>query len=359
MKKLSILIIQITIILSLIFLSNCFQEKPTIYDGEYSIELIVKYDNQLLSYVHVEIIPLGYNLSPIKDTTDENGIVCFDHLVFTDYQVAIIEEIVTQSLNNELDFDTISVIGSKIIDAINIRSVIDTIHTIAAGTSSGIKINEIYYAGPVNNFGYQGDQFIELINTSNDTIYLDGMILGRLYRSLDNILMVFQFPGVPMGGTKDFPILPNEYKVIAQDAINHKKEIFNNASSLDLSFADFEMKNGMDFGDCDNLKVPNLDNIETGYRRDFIMNGSAGAIFISDGSDLNYLDGFEISSIIDFVEYKSSVINENICDKLDRGMGGRGLPIFSGKSVQRTYPGYDTNNSTLDFEILESPTPGY
>ena len=36
-----------------------------------------------------------------------------------------------------------------------------------------------------------------------------------------------------------------------------------------------------------------------------------------------------------------------------------GLLRWTGNSAQRLTPGYDTNNSTNDFEILETPTPGY
>ena len=44
-------------------------------------------------------------------------------------------------------------------------------------------------------------------------------------------------------------------------------------------------------------------------------------------------------------------------DLIDAGFI-EGLNRWTGQSAQRISPGYDTNNSTVDFEILQHPTPG-
>jgi hypothetical protein len=48
---------------------------------------------------------------------------------------------------------------------------------------------------------------------------------------------------------------------------------------------------------------------------------------------------------------------KTIDDRIDRGVAP--YPSrYSGKSIQRKEPGMDTNDGSLDFEILPSPTPG-
>jgi len=67
-----------------------------------------------------------------------------------------------------------------------------------------------------------------------------------------------------------------------------------------------------------------------------------------------------LNTVIDGVEYS---INGNsiklLTQRVDAGFAGVGLSRYSGKSVQRRQPGFDTNNSSLDFIILNQPTPGY
>jgi hypothetical protein len=46
-----------------------------------------------------------------------------------------------------------------------------------------------------------------------------------------------------------------------------------------------------------------------------------------------------------------------LSDVIDSGFV-EGLIRWTGQSAQRISPGYDTNNSTVDFEILPHPTPG-
>lgn len=53
-------------------------------------------------------------------------------------------------------------------------------------SQSGITINEIYSAGPVNNVFYFYDQFTELYNSSDSIKYLDGMQVMRVSGSADN-----------------------------------------------------------------------------------------------------------------------------------------------------------------------------
>lgn len=118
----------------------------------------------------------------------------------------------------------------------------------------GLKISplifkEIYYAG-VASF-YFHDQYYEIYNNSNSTMYLDGLYMGDIYPTAASsssipiwgdgsandyirLIRVWKFPGTG----SDYPLKPGESCVIAQYAINHKT--VNPASPVDLSSSDFE-----------------------------------------------------------------------------------------------------------------------
>ncbi|MBU1064633.1 DUF4876 domain-containing protein, partial [bacterium] len=203
-------------------------------------------------------------------------------------------------------------------------------------------------------------QFFELYNSSEDTVYLDGMLFVRIYHLLEWPSSIFQFPGEPLTG-REYPVPPGAFVVVALDAMDHTNiPNFPLPESVNLSQADWEFKNSMDYGDYDNPNVPNIDNIEVGCRIDFGIGLTMDVILITDGSDLNYFDGIAIESIIDGVEYASfSTHIKDVEKEVDRGFGGVGLIKYSGQSLERVAVGFDSNNSTVDFVIIPHPTPGY
>jgi len=171
---------------------------------------------------------------------------------------------------------------------------------------------------------------------------------------------IFQFPGEPLIG-REYPLPPGAFLVVAIDAMDHTNiPNFPLPESVDLSQADWEFRNSADYGDYDNPDVPNLKNIEVGSRNDFGIGLNMDVILITDGSDLNYVDGIAIESVIDGVEFASfSTHLKDIEKEVDRGFGGIGLTKYSGQSLERVAVGFDSNNSTVDFEILDHPTPWY
>ena len=59
------------------------------------------------------------------------------------------------------------------------------------------------------------------------------------------------------------------------------------------------------------------------------------------------------------MEYQSSANSlKTLDDKVDRGWV-LSPSKYGGKSMQRREPGVDTNDGTLDWEIIPAPTPGY
>ncbi|MCF7886081.1 MAG: DUF4876 domain-containing protein [Candidatus Marinimicrobia bacterium] len=346
--------------LGIVFLAGCFRDQPSLHDQELSIRIFVKYEDQLLKDIPVTLNTNDYNLSAFKDTTNAEGMVVFQNIPFAEYSLHIQGKATIKSYLDSTSTDTIMVTASKILSPGNNESYQDTVYTIVSGTSPGIKINELYTCGPPNKIFYFYDQFFELYNSSEDTVYLDGMVFCRMGTWLESVTYIFQFPGEPLGGTQDYPVPPDSFVVIAQDAFNHKQEVFNGEKSIDLSNADFEFRNSLDYGDYDNPDVPNLENIEEGHTLDFMVGVTGDIILIADGSDLNYVDGIDAESVLDCVEYASSSTHEkDIEDIVDRGFAGVGLIKYSGQSLERISPGFDTNNSTVDFVIIDSPTPGY
>jgi len=326
-----------------IWIGGCFQEKPTSPDGLAHIAAIVQYENIPLPGARVSLIP-HYELLIPPAWTDSLGQAWFHDLPTGIYVVAV-----------EYQLDTlITISGSQEVLAISGDTTWADIRL--APTQKGLKINEIYYAGPVNDEFYFYDQFIELYNASDETVYLDGMIVCRLKRDIDQVIYIFQFPGTPVTG-RQYPVAPGQFVVLASDARNHQEII---RSSIDLSQADWEFYNPASPTDPNNPLVPDILNIEEGNRIDFVMNLSVDEIIIATGEDVNYADGIDIETVIDGVEYQSRISSDKTLDpRIDRGFAGVGVACYSGMSIERKLPGLDTNNSTVDFRVLPHPTPGY
>jgi len=343
-------------ILLALALSSCFQSKPTQYDSTFSAVFYVRYQDKALAEVPVKLSTDDFRLSAFTDTTDAEGRVAFESLPWAVYHLNIKTTAYIPSPVDSTKNDTVTVIATEFFEPNEVGSLLDTVEVIVSGTEPGLKINEIYAAGPPNNFFYFYDQFIELYNSGDETVYLDGMVVCRMGYLLESITYIFQFPGEPLGG-QEYPVEPGQFVVIAQDAYDHRDIV---SESIDLTYADWEFRNSADFGDWDNPDVPNIDNIEVGHHLDFMIALTSDVILIADGSDLNYLDGMNLEAVIDCVEYSSnSSHRKDIESSVDRGFAGVGMPKYSAMSIERVAPGFDTNNSTVDFTICNRPSPGY
>jgi hypothetical protein len=141
-----------------------------------------------------------------------------------------------------------------------------------AGRGGTIVFSELYPPNPLAADGnsYSTGGYIELVNNSFETVYLDGMIVGHTYHlSIESQVGTCQqtapwredslgiwarfFASFPGRGT-DYPLSPGAAVVIATDAINHTDFV---SQLLDLSGADFEF---IGSADVDNPAVPNMLN---------------------------------------------------------------------------------------------------
>ncbi|MCF8266591.1 MAG: DUF4876 domain-containing protein [Ignavibacteriales bacterium] len=241
--------------------------------------------------------------------------------------------------------------------------------------SSPLIISEIYGSGPEGSGLYYHDKYVEIFNQSDSVQYLDNLMIAVVYASsylglnyrddptYVHSKSIWIFPG----SGQDFPIQPGEFVVCAEDAIDHR---INAPNSVDLSNSKFEFYKD-DAPDVDNPAVPNMIRIYQPSGNDWLIGGEKGSLIIarfSSDSLISFDDQFLIPyrTILDGVEYLDDptkldikILNQSI----DAGATG-GIQFYTGKSMERILISdagrkilKDENNSSVDFVIIERPTP--
>lgn len=305
-----------------------------------------------------------------KAYTDNNGIAEFRDLEVCGYTLfAQAKKTVIDSITGEPKEITLS--GGNLPDVYEPLTIADTIKTIAS-VSSGLVINEVYYTGPPNKAFYFYDQFVELYNGGSKTLYLDGLIVCRARPTIPSNIeevdyvqatAVYQFPGVPVEG-KEYPIEPGEFCVIAQDAIDHSVNI---PGAVDLSEAGWEFYNPYK-GDWDSPASDVITAFPERTTPDFFLSLSHNAVILAEGKDFylgDWKDDYQfihipLDRVLDVVEYSTNPEKrKEVTIRVDAGFAGIGIAKYDGQSTERRIPGSDTNNSTLDFIVIKTPTPGY
>jgi hypothetical protein len=342
----------------------CEEDPPTVEDGKARADISVKLDTAAVTdsidYLPNADIFLNSEYGNMHFVADEQGRVTVTNIPSAVYQIS--------AKGYHPSVPSLLMVGTiKDVEIYSGKTV--ELDITASPVSTGdIVINELYVAGPVNNFYFFYDQYIELYNSSDSVRYLDGIVVARLSGNddcgpgcdwgddgdIDGATYIFKFPGHP--GETNYPIMPHEFKVLAQTAYDHTQTV---STSIDLSHADWEFYNQLSASDFDNPDVPNLYNIRMDRTVDFYISLTSDVVIIADGRDTVWADGFDIDTILDGVEYQSSGTRmQTLDDRIDRGWV-KSPPKYSGQSMQRKIPGMDTNDGTLDWTILEHPTPGY
>lgn len=240
--------------------------------------------------------------------------------------------------------------------------------------SSDLLLSEVYYNGaPPPPPYYFHDQFTEIYNNSLEIKYLDNYAIGDVvygYRDDPSYLHcahLYKFPG----SGKDYPIYPGELIIVAQDAINHLEF---NENSLDLTIADFEYYNPLS-SDINNPDVPDMVQIYHKYGHDFlysVMNDAIVLFELQPQDTIWQFDSFEYIMVpgeraVDGVEYREELTEfeyKHLPDIIDAGITG-GIPMYKRKSIARKVLKEvngqiilkDNNNSSIDFIVLDQPTP--
>lgn len=361
MKKITYFI---PVLLAFSFFS-CRESAPVAIDGTSTLKLVVgkqSADGSFQKIPNAKVILVSEYGTTVK-YTDQDGNVTVDQLPASTYSAGVRQK--------DAADNSIMLVGNIKDICLNPGCVKEDTIFVKSVSSSGIAINELYVGGPVVKDYYFYDQYIELYNSSDEIKYLDGMIVARVNSNgnpgqkgpgadegsdgdIDGASTVYKFPGKP--GEKNYPFYPHTFLVLAASAQNHKA---GHPTSVDLSGADWEFYNQYSSTDIDNPKAQNLINMNSNMSYKFMVSLTSDVIAITDGKDENWSDGLDISGIIDAVEYDSKTTSPHTIDpRVDKGYIV--APVsYSGKSMQRKEPGIDTNDGSLDWEVISAPTPGY
>lgn len=314
-------------------------------------------------------------------TSDENGIVSVGNIISDKYIIASSRmltgeemEIATgqKMFNQKLVNNSVGVIELRADRNDTITIAMDKLLV-----ESSLVISEIYACGPPKAGLYFHDKYLEIFNQSDKIEFLDGMQIAIIYRNgptgfsyVDDpnyvhTTSLWKFPGKG----NDYPILPGEFVVCAEDAIDHR---INAPKSIDLSKVSFEFYKD-DAPDIDNAEVPNMKMIYQPYGYDWLIGGEAGAIVIANAptdSLIWFEDHFVIPNnyVLDGVEYLSDVTRldkKRLYPGIDAGAAG-GIQFYTGKTIERI-PSLkdgkihleDNNNSSIDFKVYNQPSPEY
>jgi hypothetical protein len=210
------------------------------------------------------------------------------------------------------------------------------------GRTGSLVLKQVYYTGSHLNKGAAlRDQFVEIFNNTEDTLYADGLCFAQLKGVVTNVipspLPPYLYPngafnwqksiGMPSdidankdyiytegiyrvpGMGKQYPVAPGQSFIIAQNAQNHKAPFKNPngtvvtpedpSLTVDLSQAEFEVFHGDGFvSDIDNPDIPNMDIVQK-QNKDMILDvqGRDGyAIFYYKG-DLHNLKRYPDPSV--------------------------------------------------------------
>ncbi len=272
--------------------------------------------------------------------------------------------------------------------------------------TGGFIFKEIYYSGSRTPDAkpYYADQFHEIYNNSNETLYADGLCIAVLDQSstnpniwvnadgtiMDKLPCTYQVWIIP-GTGKEHPVLPGKSLVIAQDGIDHKTDPNGNPlSPVNLGNADWESYVAAPGKDTDSPGVPNLQLIfSNNTAADWTPSVLGSAVilfrfpgaweqFVADPANFKTRPGTTYTTqylmipksyVIDAVEEvqaDETKRNKRLPIELDAGYTYLDGGTYCSKSIRRKaklivdgrviYK--DTNNSSADFLHDLVPTPG-
>jgi hypothetical protein len=259
---------------------------------------------------------------------------------------------------------------------------------------------EIFFSGTANF--YFRNQFYEVYNNSDETVYLDGLYFANLYPTTASTFRpiwreedkgdyvyadrIWKFPG---NGT-DYPLAPGESCVISQFAANHKLPQYNPNSPVDGTSSEFEFN--MNNPNYPDQPAPDMVHVfydgkaGKGGSPQYLTSVFGGAFVLFKPLDENYdpvndkkwqaidqddyyeqiLAKIPYSYVWDAVEAgpnESMLKGKRVPGVLDAGMTYVG-DIYNSLSVARKKIGeradgtprlQDSNNSTNDFEHGVTP----
>ena len=268
--------------------------------------------------------------------------------------------------------------------------------TVRPAKVGSLCISEIYYCGVAPY--YFRDQTYQFYNNGDEVVYLDGVCFAQLHPNIatanlpswpdedgtDNYvygMMVWQFPGTG----KDYPLNPGESVIVVQEARDHTQ---NNPNSFDNSSAEWECWTGnASRVNLDVANMPLLFYTGTLNKMQWLTSvfGAAFCLYMPEDGivDSSYYSntGTHVQSEVNKTAKYAKITADSILDGIEllpnmSSLNMKRIPGFvdaGGTSVGGTYLGktvsrkvidtrsdgtpiyQDTNNSTDDFQINDSP----
>jgi hypothetical protein len=387
----------------MLMLTNCSSD-----DGPSSGDIIVtvnypdNYAEQLAQNVEVKVV----NTLNGKETTNQTsdlGVATFSRITPGTYTITAnvsLSSSETEALTGIAQEVQLSGVSSNVdlMAGQEATAVVD----LNGSPLGSLVFKEVYYTGSKtpSEGNYFSDQFMEIYNNSTEVIYLDNLYIADIYGNSglinsNSIPTEFQDDQdhvyansiwrIPGNGT-DHPLAPGESIVIAQDGVNHQLDELNPNSPVDLSDADWETYNVRD--DNRDADAPAVDNLERMYFTggfDWLVTvfGPGLVIFKTDDFDSLEQVPYPNPDFADFLDPRVKIPNELIIDAFeglkDANSGSyKRIPValdagfvyadgtYTAQSFRRkvaaTIEGrvvlQDSNNSSEDFERLDTPTPG-
>ena len=272
----------------------------------YSLQMKLKMPDgvSLANYknIQVNVTNLEKNYS-FTTLTDDNASIFLNGLEAGFYQASAIHQTIR-------DNTTLTLNGLSSIDLMN--NAVDTM-TLKLGKFGKFIIREYYYSGSTNPSGtsYKNDQYVEVYNNTNETLYADGLSLiehqadGESDNDWEEIkkdsIVVEMIWTVP-GSGNDYPILPGNGFLMAQDALNHKSNPDGNPNCpVDLGNAEFEF-----FGD-----------LRPGKDIDFAAKNMIENFWVYKGIDISFHNkGKSAIALVRLPENKEEYIKHNLIPKI-------------------------------------------
>lgn len=262
-----------------------------------------------------------------------------------------------------------------------------------ASVAGGLVIREFYYAGVPPNYFY--DAFIEIYNNTGLNVYLDSLYIGNTksasaaahgFQAEQDSAYLLQVWMVP-GSGEDHILEPGESFIIAMTALNHRTDPLGNPNSpvnLGPGISDFETYWPYANRDTDVPDVPNLVHAHAGTTAGFDwlpgVFGTGLVIFKTDDFDSlpdhlepnvtsqNRYKAIPVSDIWDGVDCVRDATITSDQKRLPVGVDAGMVTVggsYNGRSVRRKVREVvdgrtifqDTNNSSQDFEVNNTPSP--
>ncbi len=350
-----------------------------------------------VSYSGQEVQLLSGSSVIATATTDETGTASFTNIIPELYDIST-----SWSISGN-DYITMVTGTTENIDVVISASKINVListegqEVILEGLFSvqqSLLLSKIYYSTTKddNNKNYIADNYIEIFNNSDETVYADGIYLALMdtysggtagaylvsEQSSSDYLYAKQVFQIPGNGT-DYPVEPGKTLLIANSATNH---LDNSPTSVDLSKADFEAKNTTYINNPDTealllihtsvATLPYMNLVVSGpnslvlFKTDENVDNWPEVLPYGKETGSNYLKQIPTSTVIDGVEIlKNSTTGvdtsqKRLFDFIDAGytniesISGRSSEVVCRKVASESDGRYyltDTNNSGNDFYV--------